>query len=67
MFYRKIYEKILDWKENSNGKTALLIEGARRIGKSTIVKHFAEKEYASYIFIDFSKGNQEIYELFNDV
>ena len=53
MFQRKIYSKMLEWKEQSGGKTALLIEGARRIGKSTVVERFAQKEYQSYILIDF--------------
>ena len=44
-FKRKIYNKLLEWKENSNGKTALLIEGASRIGKSTIAEEFAKNEY----------------------
>ena len=48
MFKRKIYSKMLEWKRDSDGKTALLIEGARRIGKSTVVKEFAENEYESY-------------------
>lgn len=46
MFKRKIYNKIKEWKENSDGKTALLIEGARRVGKSTVVEEFAKNEYA---------------------
>ena len=46
---RKIYEKLLEWKENSNGKTALLIDGARRVGKSYIVEKFAQENYKSYI------------------
>ena len=45
IFKRKIYDKILQWKRENNGKTALLIEGARRIGKSTIVEEFAKNEY----------------------
>ena len=67
MFKRKIYSKMKDWKENSNGKTALLIEGARRIGKSTVVEEFAKNEYESYILIDFSRASKEIKELFEDV
>ena len=51
MFKRKIYSKLLSWKEESNGNTALLIEGARRIGKSTVVESFAKNEYQSYILI----------------
>ena len=67
LFKRKIYDRLLQWKESSNGKTALLIEGARRIGKSTIVKTFARNEYESFIFIDFTKCSQEVKNLFNDV
>lgn len=62
---RKIYEKLTEWKENSNGKTALLIDGARRVGKSYIVKAFAEKEYKTYIMIDFNKVPDEIKKLFD--
>lgn len=67
LFKRKIYDRLLQWKESSNGKSALLIEGARRIGKSTIVKAFARNEYESFIFIDFTKCSQEVKNLFNDV
>lgn len=67
MFQRKIYNKLLSWKQDSNGKTALLIEGARRVGKSTVVEEFAKNEYQSYILIDFSKASKEIKELFEDV
>ena len=59
VFKRKVYDKLLEWKAESNGKTALLIEGARRVGKSTVVKHFAEREYRSYIFIDFANLSPE--------
>ena len=62
---RKIEEKILEWKNKSNGKTALLIDGARRVGKSFIVEEFARKNYKSYIFIDFNKAGDEIKELFD--
>lgn len=67
MFKRKIYEKIKEWKDDSNGKTALLIEGARRVGKSTVVKEFAENEYMKYIFIDFSIVSNSVRELFDDL
>lgn len=67
VFKRKIYNKILDWKNSNNGKTALLIEGARRIGKSTIVEEFARNEYESFILIDFNKASQEIKDLFKDL
>ncbi len=67
MFRRKIYEKLLEWKKESDGKTALLIEGARRVGKSTVVENFAQNEYKSYILIDFSKASKEVRSLFEDV
>ena len=63
---RKMYEKLLKWKEESNGEVALLIDGARRIGKSYIVKQFAEENYKSYILIDFNQVGSEIKELFNN-
>lgn len=58
---------MLLWKQESDGNTALLIEGARRIGKSTIVEEFAKNEYDSYILIDFSTAHKRIRELFDDV
>lgn len=67
MFKRKIYEKLKRWKNESNGKTALLIEGARRVGKSTIVEVFAKNEYESYILIDFAMATQLVKDLFKDV
>ncbi len=67
MFRRKIYDLLLDWKSTSNGKTALLIEGARRIGKSTVVEQFGKNEYESYILIDFSAASKTITQLFDDV
>ena len=66
-FKRKIYERLLAWKRERDGKTAVLIEGARRVGKSTIVRQFAEKEYQSYILIDFSSASTETFNLFNDI
>ncbi len=63
-FKRKIYNEMLDWKNKSNGKTALLIEGARRIGKSTIALEFAKNEYEEYILIDFNIAPLEIKNLF---
>lgn len=59
-FKRKIYEKMRFWKETSEGNSALLIEGARRIGKSTVVKKFAEEEYDDYMILDFAKENQDV-------
>lgn len=62
---RKIYQKLLDWKQNRKGEVALLIEGARRIGKSYIVEEFARQEYESYLLVDFSKVNPQVTEFFN--
>ena len=62
---RKIYDKLLEWKKIHRGDTALLIEGARRIGKSYIVEEFARKEYDSYILVDFSKVNPQVMEFFS--
>lgn len=66
VFKRKIYDEILEWKEQRSNKYALLIKGARRVGKSTIVKEFAENEFKSYILIDFAHTSKEIIELFDD-
>ena len=62
---RKIYEQLLKWKENDANKAALLLEGARRVGKSYIVKEFAEKEYDSYLLIDFNQASAEVKEAFD--
>jgi len=62
---RKIYQKFLDWKEKRNGEVALLVEGARRIGKSYIVEEFAKNEYESYILIDFNKAPQMVRDWFD--
>lgn len=67
MIERKIYKKILAWKQTTKGTKALLIEGARRIGKSTIAKEFGKKEYKSYILIDFNKASKKIIEMFDDI
>ena len=67
MFKRKIYDKLLEWKTESDGRTALLIEGARRVGKSTVVEEFAKNEYESYILIDFSRASKAVKELFEDI
>ena len=58
---------MLEWKHEANGKRALLIQGARRIGKSTIVEEFAKKEYSSYLLIDFNKASASVKSLFNDL
>ena len=64
MLKRKIYDKLVNWKENSKGSTAILIDGARRVGKSYIAKEFAKNEYKSYIIIDFGNVSQDILDLF---
>ena len=64
-FKRKIYDKLLEWKQESNGRTAILVEGARRIGKSTVVKAFAQKEYKSFILIDFSNCSEKVLDAFD--
>ncbi len=67
IFKRKIYERMLQWKQESDGQTALLIKGARRIGKSTIAEEFARREYDSYINIDFSIADAAVKELFSHI
>lgn len=67
MFKRKIYDKLLEWKKESDGHTALLVEGARRIGKSTVVEKFGKNEYESYILIDFAFAPQSVKDLFLDM
>ncbi len=67
VFKRKIYDTILKWKQERNGSTALLVKGARRIGKSTIVKEFAKNEYKSFIAIDFAKASTAVKGLFDDL
>ena len=66
-FKRKMYDTMLKWKSERNGDTALLIQGARRIGKSTIAEEFARNEYKSYILIDFSNVSEEVSDLFKDI
>ena len=67
IFKRKIYQQLLEWKQTENGRTAILVEGARRVGKSTIVEQFAKNEYKSYILIDFNKASKRIKALFDDL
>ncbi len=62
-----MYDRMLKWKKERDGATALLIQGARRIGKSTLAEEFASKEYQSYILIDFSIAPTEVYDLFKDI
>ncbi len=65
LFKRKIYDKLLEWKENTHGEKAILIEGARRIGKSTIAEEFGKNEYKSYILIDFNDASELVFDAFN--
>ncbi len=67
IFRRKAYQKILQWKQESHGETALLIEGARRVGKSTLVRQFTQNEYKSFALFDFSKASKEEKALFEDL
>ena len=67
MFKRKIYDKLLKWKNETQGSKAILVEGARRIGKSTVVEEFAKNNYKRYIIIDFSKTTNSIKESFNNI
>ena len=62
VFKRKIYEKLIDWKRTKDGQTALLIRGARRVGKSTIAEEFAKREYTSYIKVDFADAPDAVWE-----
>lgn len=65
MFKRKIYDKLIAWKNENHGEKALLIEGARRIGKSTVSEEFAKNEYKSYITIDFNDVSDVVIDAFN--
>ena len=67
IFRRKAYQKMLQWKKESQGETALLIEGARRVGKSTLVRLFAKNEYKSCAIFDFSKASKEERALFDNL
>lgn len=67
LFKRKLYDKMLQWKQERDGKTALLIKGARRVGKSTLAEEFARREYESHILIDFTEASQEVKDLFDDI
>lgn len=67
IYKRKIYDSILRWKQERNGSTALLIKGARRVGKSTIAKEFAKNEYKSFISIDFAKASDAVKGLFDNI
>ena len=67
IFKRKIYNELLQWKRTDEGRTAVLIQGARRVGKSTIAEEFATNEYETHILVDFAACPTEIRDLFNDV
>jgi hypothetical protein len=66
MLKRKAYDKLLEWKQTRAGKTALLIEGARRVGKSTLVKEFERNEYKSMLFIDLFQAPKQVKDYFED-
>lgn len=67
VFKRKLYNRLLEWKRIQNGKTAILVEGARRVGKSTLVEQFAKNEYESYILIDFNEASEAVKSLFSNL
>lgn len=67
MFKRKAYDELLEWKKHYSDKYAVLLEGARRVGKTTIAEGFAKQEYESYIKIDFANAGKNIIELFDDI
>ena len=66
IFKRKTYNRLIEWKNKSRGRTAMLIEGARRIGKSTIVEEFTKNNYKSYVLIDFSIASDRIKDIFEN-
>ena len=66
VFRRKIHDRLVAWKRTSQGRSAVLIEGARRVGKSTAALAFAKAEYDSYLLIDFSKAGKRVKELFEE-
>lgn len=63
---RKVYDQLLKWKQEQHGESAVLVNGARRVGKSYIVKEFAQKEYKSYILLDFNKVGKDVKDLFDN-
>ena len=67
IFKRKLYEQMLKWKQTKDGKTALLIKGARRVGKSTIAEEFARREYESYIVVDFANAPEGVWEAVKNI
>lgn len=67
IFKRKLYDRMLRWKNVRKGRTAMLVEGARRVGKSTLVEQFAQKEFKTHILIDFNKASAQVKALFDDL
>lgn len=67
MFKRKVYDELLAWKDKYSDGYAVLLEGARRVGKSTIAEEFAKKEYASYIAVNFANITDELRDVFDDI
>ena len=67
IFKRKLYDKMLNWKRTKDGKSALLIKGARRVGKSTIAEEFAKREYTSYIVVDFANAPEGVWEAVKNI
>ena len=67
VFKRKLYDKMLNWKQTRDGSTALLVKGARRVGKSTIAEEFAKNEYKSYILVDFADAPTALWEAIDNI
>lgn len=67
LFKRKVYDKLVEWKREYADRYAVLLEGARRVGKSTVAENFASNEYKSYILIDFSKASDAVLSCFDDI
>lgn len=67
MFKRKVYDQLLEWKEKYSDRYSVLLEGARRVGKSTIAESFAKNEYESYIIVDFANITSELMAVFDDI
>ncbi len=67
MFKRKAFEKLKNWKDKKAPKYSVLLEGARRVGKSTIAEEFAKREYKSYIKVDFANIKKDVLEAFEDI
>ncbi len=63
---RKVYQDLLKWKRERQGECAVLVNGARRVGKSYIVKEFAQREYKSFVLLDFNKVGEDVKALFDD-